>query len=211
MGRPTNKRLFGGGAGDQIGCNGDIGAGDELCFIQSQRSNSTYVISSEAGGLGTPTRTGSATLVQGPPTAEGEMQVEVQAENAVTPRPATVTYTLSGDALDTVTIADAGYGYWANDTGVAVADGTGGTVDITVANGSVVSVGNITGGSGYAGTGPSELGAEAANPPLQSARIINARTVKTFEGNTFLWPIVGTNDGAGPSGRGEADLQYTTL
>jgi hypothetical protein len=144
------------------------------------------------------------------------MQVTVQPENAQAVVQATVSYTLSGDALDTVAIANAGYGYWAAGTGVAVAGGTGGTIDYTVdGNGSLATVVVNAGGTGYTGTGPDDIGdAPDADPPLQSARIINARTVKTFPavgGNTYLWPIVGVDDGAGPSGRTEADLQSSDL
>lgn len=222
MGRPLNKRFFQGGTGAtgfQVGCNawfeGEGAA--ESSYIISQRSNSKYLCGSDVGGA-TPTRTEVLTLVDGAPAAAGEMQVEVQPENAQAVVQAEIAFTSAGGtgALLTVSIAVAGYGYWAPGTAVALGGTTDGTVDYTVdGNGSLATVTRNSDGSANTQAGsPVDLGdTPDADPPLQSARIINARTVKTFPaigGGTFLWPIVGADDGAGPSGRTEADLQEAT-
>jgi len=142
-------------------------------------------------------------------TAAGQMRVDVQAENATAVVNATVAITGTGGTgtLLTAVVVTGGYGYWTNQTGVALLGGPDGTIDYQVANGSIVAVqpagvgaGNIDGTYDVATT------FQLANPPLQYARIINARQVKSFEGNTFDWPIVGVDDGAGPTGMTQADL-----
>jgi len=200
MGRPTNNREFGIGSG-KIACLADVGSGNVVSHIVSQRSNSTYVVAETA----TPANTLSCSLVQGVPAAPGEMQVTVTIENAQATAQATVTFTDNAGAIDAITSFDGGYGYWTAGTGVVVAGGGGdGTVDYTVSNGSINSMVINAGGSGYTGSTQNIADAPDANPPVQSARIINARTVKTFEGDIFMWPAVG---GAGtPEVRGEADL-----
>jgi hypothetical protein len=157
-----------------------------------------------------------ARLVDGTPTALGEMQVTVQPENAQSTVQATVTFTAAGGtgALLTVVIANAGYGYWSPGTGVDIGGTSDGTIDYTVSNGSLATVTINDAGTANTDATVDIADAPLADPPLESARIINARTVKTFPavgGNTYLWPIVGVDDGAGPSGRTEADLQASDL
>ena len=49
MGRPLNKKFFGDGASPKIRCDAEVdGSGVELCFIVSQRSNSRYLVQTEA-------------------------------------------------------------------------------------------------------------------------------------------------------------------
>jgi len=208
MGRPLNKKFFGDpvGGGFQIACTADVGSGNVTAHIVSQRSNSKYLVAETA----TPANNLVCTLVNATPSAVGEMQVTVQPENAQSVVQATVTITQTGGIIDTVVIANAGYGYWAAGTAVSIAGGTAGTLDYTVSNGSLASVALNGAGTGYSDSTQNIGDAPDADPPLQNARIINARTVKTFPavgGNTYLWPIVGVDDGAGPSGRTEADLQ----
>ena len=224
MGRPLNKKFFETGAGFQVGGTGRIGGGNELCYIVSQRSNSTYEIASEAGPA---TRTGSAKLVDGAPTGENEIQVTVTPENAVTPAEAqfTVNRTAGGVIDDAATvIVNGGYGYWTGGTFNIGVDTDGGytpgneaVVTYTVANGSIVTASVTTPGAGFTASADAALAVdtadipdEDANPPVQSARIISAHTVKTFEGNTFAWPTTGAL-GQNDRGLGEADLQATTL
>jgi hypothetical protein len=256
MGRPLNKKFFGDGAG-LIACSSDVDAsGAEACFIVSQRSNTKYLVqteatfasnslvvgtqyiivtvgsgtwadagaSSEAVGTvftATATTNGQAdgtadaqrvcTLVATAPNP-GELRIDVQPENAQTPLTAQIAFTSNGGTgvLETVAIDNpaAHYGYHANGTAVGIDGTVDGTVDFTVANGKIVSIViNSAGTTNTQAESPNPLSqAAAANPPLQFARIINARTVKTIEGNIYLWPIVGSDDGAGPSGRTEADL-----
>ena len=204
MGRPLNKKFFGDAAG-RIACTARIGGGNELCFITSQRSNTQYAVDSEAGPS---TRSGFARLVEGAPAGEEEMQVTVTPENAQTPFQATVTFTVDTGAIDAITSFDGGYGYWADGTGVVVAGGGGdGTVDYTVSNGSIVTMVINAGGSGYSNGTQDIADSPAANPPVQSARIINARQVKTFEGNTYDWPITAPLGSEGTGRLTQADLQ----
>ena len=220
MGRPLKKKFFQSGTGAtgfQVGCNawftGEGAA--ESSYIISQRSNSKYLVGSDVGGA-TPTRTEVLKLVDGAPAAAGEMQVEVQPENAQPIATATVTIVGGGGAMTSVVVADGGYGYWTNETAIALIGGPDGTIDYQVANGSIVAVQIAAAGAANAdGTYDVAATGQLADPPLQSARIINAKTVKTFgptatQGETYLWPIVGADDGAGPSGRTEADLQAAT-
>lgn len=218
MGRPLNKRFFGDGAG-LIACSADIGAGAEACFITEQRSNTAYRVDSEAGPS---TRTGVCRIVAGAP-ALNEMRVEVQAENAVTPVEATFTFgtdaTVNNATVIAIDIVTGGYGYWAGGTfNISIASdagyeaGTEAEITYTVANGVIVSA-NITGaGAGYTedlvatAVNTADIPDEAADPPLEYARIINARQVKTFEGNTFDWPITAPLGTPVLNGLTQADL-----
>lgn len=218
MGRPLNKKFFETGAGFQIGGTGRIGGGNELCYIVSQRSNTTYEIASEAGPA---TRTGSAKLVQGAPTGENEIQVTVTPENAQTPAEATFEIDTDGGGLvSDVRILSGGYGYWAGGTftitDLTLTGNDDAVVTYTVANGVIVTANVTTAGTGYTAAqtdvavNTADIPDEAATPPVQNARIISARTVKTFEGNTFAWPTTGAL-GQNDRGLGEADIQATTL
>jgi hypothetical protein len=162
----------------------------------------------EAGAGGTVNETDLCRLVDRTPAATGEMQVVVTIENAETPRQATVTVTSGGGAITAVDILDAGYGYWAGNTGVSVGTGTG-TIDYTVdGNGSLLAISSFTAGATNP-DGANNIGdAPAGTPPLENARIINARTVKTFgpAGNVFDWPIVAPLGPATPGGRTQADI-----
>ena len=157
------------------------------------------------------------TLVQGAPAALGEIQVEVTAENAQTPTVAQIAFTSAGGtgALLTVSIDNpaAHYGYHASGTNVGIDGTTDGTVDFTVANGKIVSIVINTAGSGNTESeSPNPLSqSAAANPPVQSARIINARQVKTFEGNTYDWPATAPLGTAIVGGLTQADLQGSDL
>ena len=219
MGRPLNKRFFQGlsAAGFQIGCSAWFtGQGSaESGYIVQQKSNSKYRVESDAGPA---TRSEVLSLVEGAPTAGGEMQVTVTPENAQTPAEATFTFDSNG-GVTAVTVTDGGYGYWADDTfTITTASGEAGNDDaviaFTVSNGVIVSAIVSVAGTGYnnqtgASIASADVTDEAANPPEQSARIINSRLVKTFEGNTYAWnttsPLGGTRGGFT-----EADLQETT-
>ena len=210
MGRPLNKRFFGdpAGGGYQVEVLADVGAGNVAAYIVSQRSNSKYLCAEVA----TPANQAICTLVDAVPSAVGEMQVIVTPENATATVQATIAFTSAGGtgALLTVSIADAGYGYWAPGTAVALGGTTDGTVDYTVdGNGSLATVTRNADGSANTQAGsPVALGdAPAANPPVGNARIINARTVKTFgpNGNTYDWPITGPF-GSGTSTLTQADI-----
>lgn len=212
MGRPLNKKFFGDpvGGGFQVACLADVGAGNVTAHIVQQKSNLRYVVAETA----TPANTATCKLQAATPSAPGQMRVEVQGENAQTPTTADIGFTSAGGtgALLTVFVDNvaAHYGYWSNGTNVAIAGVTDGTVDYTVdGSGKIATVSINTAGSAntQAGSPVALADAALANPPLQYARIINARTVKTFEGSTFAWPAVG---GDGSGGRGpftEADLQ----
>ncbi len=212
MGRPLNKRFFGDAAG-RIACTARIGGGNELCFITSQRSNTQYAVDSEAGPS---TRSGFARLVQGAPAAEEEMQVTVQAENAQTPFEATFTFDSNG-SVDAVQIVDGGYGYWVGGAfNITTASGEAGNdaaeITYTVANGIIVTAVVSVPGATYnsqsgASVNTADIPDEAANPPLENAKIINARQVKTFEGNTFDWPITAPLGTPVLNGLTQADLQ----
>jgi hypothetical protein len=187
MGRPLNKKFFGApGSGYEVVCLADVGAGSVTSYIVEQRSNSKYRVAEVA----TPANTAICKLVDATPAATGEMQVLVTPENAVTPLQATVTFTAAGGtgALATVAIAEAGYGYWTAGTNVAIGGTSDGTIDYTVANGSLATVSINTAGTANTNATVDIADAPAANPPTQSARIINAHQVKTFEGNTYVWP-----------------------
>jgi len=208
MGRPLNKKFFGdtANAGYQVSCNAYVSASNKASYILEQRSNTKYRVTD----LATDTDTGICKLVDATPSAIGEMQVVVTPENAETPRQATIAITAAGGtgALLTVTIVDAGYGYWAPATGDSQAGGDG-TIDYTVSNGSLATV--VINNAGSANTdGTVNIGdTPAANPPTENARIINAHTVKTFGGNTYAWPVVaplGGRPGRGSSAFTEAEI-----
>jgi hypothetical protein len=224
MGRPLNKKFFQGlaASGFQVGCQawftGEGAA--ESAYIVQQKSNLRYLVESDAGPG---TRSEVLQLVQGAPGAAGEMQVTVQPENAVTPAEAQIDFGTTGGVVDSVTLVDGGYGYWTGGTfnitvlsdGGYVA-GTEAVITYTVANGSIATVEVTSGGTGYTADLPNttdvntgDIPNEAALPPVQNARIINARTVKTFEGNIFDWPITAPL-GAGITGMTQADLQETS-
>ena len=208
MGRPLNKRFFSdpAGAGFQVACLADVGAGNVTAHIVSQRSNSKYLVAETA----TPANSLVCTLVVGAPAAVGEMQVTVQAENAVTPLTAQIAFTSAGGtgALLTVDLDNVAYGYWTAGTNVAIGGTTDGTVDYTVSGGYITSVSINTAGSAntQAGSPVALADAAATDPTIEAARIINARQVKTFEGNTYDWPITAPL-GAGDTGMTQADLQ----
>jgi len=164
-----------------------------------------------AGGTGTVDAQRVCLIVDTAPAA-GEMRVDVQAENAVTPVPANIAFTSAGGtgALLTVTLDNVAYGYWSPGTNVALGGVTDGTVNFTVANGYITSVTINTAGSANTQAGSPVALADTglANPPLQYARIINARQVKTFPaqgGTTYDWPITAPL-GAGPTGMTQANL-----
>lgn len=163
----------------------------------------------EAGGGGTVNETDLCRLVDGTPAATGEMQVVVTIENAETPRQATITVAETGGIIDSIVVLDAGYGYWADGGSTAIPGGTAGTASFTVdGNGSIATVTLLVPGTGYS-DGPQNFpGAPAGTPPLENARIINARTVKTFgpAGNVFDWPIVAPVGPATVGGRTQADI-----
>lgn len=213
MGRPLNKKFFGdpAGGGFQIACLADVGAGNVTAHIVSQRSNTAYLCAETA----TPSNNAICTLVDGAPSAPGEAQVTVTPENALTPVEATFTFDSNG-SVDAVQIVSGGYGYWVGGTfNITTASGEAGddaaVVTYTVANGVIVTATPTTPGTTYnnqsgASVNTADIPDEDANPPVQNARIINARTVKTFDTNTFAWPTtapLGQND----RGLGEADLQ----
>ena len=146
MGRPLNKKFFGApGSGYEVVCLADVGAGSVTSYIVEQRSNSKYRVAEVA----TPANTAICKLVDATPAATGEMQVLVTPENAVTPLQATVTFTAAGGtgALATVAIAEAGYGYWTAGTNVAIGGTSDGTINYTVANGSLATVSINTAGT----------------------------------------------------------------
>lgn len=155
-----------------------------------------------AGGTGTAREFAVCQLQAAAPAADFEMRISVQAENAVTPVEAQIDFGTTGGVVDSVTLVDGGYGYWANGTfNITVASdggyvaGTEAVISYTVSNGAIATVAVQSGGSGYTADLPNttdvntaDIPDEAANPPLEYARIINARQVKTFEGNTYAWP-----------------------
>ena len=219
MGRPLNKKFFSdpAGSGFQIACLADVGAGNVTAHIVQQKSNLRYLVAETA----TPANSIVCQLVQGAPAAVGEMQVVVQPENATTVVQATFTIDTDGAGLvSAVSIVTPGYGYWVGGT-FTITDTTltgndDAVVTYTVANGSIATANVTTAGTGYtiSQTGVAVAAGDApatvANPPAENARIINARTVKTFEGNTYAWPIVaplGGRPGRRSTSFTEADLQ----
>ena len=127
MGRPLNKKFFTGlgQPGFQLGCTawftGEGAA--ESGYVVRQKTNTRYVVESDAGPG---TRSELLELVQGAPTAGGQVQITVSP---------------------------------------------------------------VTGGT-------------------ENARIINAHQVKTFEGNTYVWPDLVPGDFRAQFE--ESDLQETT-
>lgn len=206
MGRPLNSKFFGtlAGAGFQVGCTADQGSGNAACYIVRQRSNRKYIVADVATGL---VKTVAKT-VNGAPTAPGEMSVEVTPEMAQAPRQATIAITAAGGtgALLTVEIVDPGYGYFSAGTAVAQ-DGGDGTIDYTVANGQLATVGiNSAGTANVDGT--YDIGdAPAVSAPTEYAKIIRNNHVVTFQGNRYVWPASGGAGSGSASGMGEATLQ----
>jgi hypothetical protein len=141
------------------------------------------------------------------------MRIEVQGENAQATVQATIAFTSAGGtgALESVAIANAGYGYWADGSAVALGGTTDGTVNYTVdGSGSLATV--EIAAVGTANTEATvDLGdAPAANPPVSYARIINSRHVKTFastgiNATTWAWPLTSPVD-TGRGGFAEAEI-----
>lgn len=167
---------------------------------------------SAGGAGGTAAERDICKLQEATPAALGEMRVTVTPENATATVQATVDIVSAGGtgALTDVTINNAGYGYWTDGTNVAIGGTTDGTIDYTVdGNGSLATVSiNSAGTANTQATGLDIGDAPAANPPIQYARIINARQVKCFPavgGSTFAWPALAPLGGfRGP--HGEADI-----
>ena len=166
-----------------------------------------------AGGTGTAREFAVCKLQAATPTADFEMHIEVQGENAQTPTTANIAFTSAGGtgALTSVQVDNvaAHYGYWADGTNVAIGGTTDGTVDYTVdGNGKIATVTiNTAGSANTQADSPVALGdAAAANPPLQYARIMNAHHVKTFEGSTFAWPAAGGDGSGGRAQFTEGDI-----
>lgn len=169
-------------------------------------------------GTGTCREQQVCTLVQGEPLAAGEAQVEVTPELLAASAEMQVDFGTTGGVVDEVSLVDAGSGYFTGGTfNITVASdggyvaGAEAVIAYTVANQVVTSVAIQSGGSGYTADLVNTTDVNTADLPdagaagdEESARIINARTVKTFEGNTYMWPAAG---GTGtPKVRGEADL-----
>lgn len=157
-------------------------------------------------------------LVQGAPAALGEMQITAQRENAQTPTTADIAFTSASGtgALLTVQVDNvaAHYGYWTAGTAVGIAGTTDGTVDYTVANGKIATVViNTAGSANIEAESPVALDdAAAANPPLQSVSKLQARTIQTFEGNRYDWPITAPlGDAQALGSRTQCNLQGTDL
>jgi len=167
-----------------------------------------------AGGTGTAREFAVCKLQEATPAADFEMHIEVQGENAEAVRQATANITSAGGtgALETVEIADGGYGYWADATAAALGGTTDGTVDYTVdGNGSIATVTiNAAGAANTQANGINLGAAPDANPPLAYARIINAHHVKTYastgiNATTFAWPL------SAPVDQGRAGFSEATI
>lgn len=160
------------------------------------------------------------TLVQGAPNALGEIQVTVTPEIVGATAEATLTIDTDGAGLvSAVTLLTGGNGYFTAGnfliTNSTLTGNGDARIDFTVANGAMATAVVGVAGTGYTinQTGVSVDTADITDPasvaPVESAKIINARTVRTFEGNVYMWPAVG---GAGtPKVRLEADLQSSDL
>lgn len=161
-----------------------------------------------------------ATLVQGVPNAAGEMQVTVTPEIVGATAEATLEIDTDGAGLvSVVTLLTGGNGYFTAGnfliTNSTLTGNGDARIDFTVANGAMATAVVGVAGTGYTinQSGVSVNTADITDPatvgPDESAKIINARTVKTFEGNIYQWPAAG---GAGtPKERLEADLQTSDL
>lgn len=160
-----------------------------------------------------------ARLVSGAPSAIGEMQITVTPENAVTPVTAQIAFTSTSGtgSLLTVTLDNpsVAYGYWAAGTAVDIGGTTDGTVDYTVdGSGRIATVTINSAGSTNTQSGSPVALADtaAANPPVQSVSKLQARTVQTFEGNRYDWPVTSPLGDAQVAGsRTQCNLQSTDL
>ena len=104
---------------------------------------------------------------------------------------ATITTTDDAGALDSVVLEDGGYGY-ETALGVAVAGGTGGTVDIVAVDGVITEVTLNAGGSGYTGA----TGVLLATPTLT---VTTATADLTFT-STAISAVTMTENGYGYDG-----------
>ncbi len=163
-----------------------------------------------------------ATLVQGTPTVNNTMQVTVTPE--IVGATVEATFDISTDgagAVNAVTLLTGGNGYFTAGnfliTDVTLTGNDDAQINFTVAGGAIVTaaVDGGTSGTGYTinqsniAVNTADAPDPAVTAPVESAKIINARTVKTFEGNIYQWPAAG---GAGtPKTRLEADLQSSDL
>ena len=136
MGRPLNKRVFGDpavDAGNQLYIQADIGAGEELCFIESQSGTAKFHVVADSGGA-----TGVIFLVNGTAAVDGPGKGYLVAEE------------IGADSVViSVAIADGGTGYDVADV-LTVVGGTGtvATLRVTSESGNVIDgIEILTGGS----------------------------------------------------------------
>ena len=200
MGRPLNKKFFGDGAGLIAGSGWFTGEGAaEAVYIVQQKSNLKYLVESEAGPG---TRSEILQLVQGAPTQAGQLQITVTPELLAAAAEATFTIDTDGaGAVSAVAITDGGSGYFAGgtftitDLTLTGNDDAVITYTVDIATQSIDSATVTTPGTGYtinqSGVAVNTADIPDAGSVDQSARIINAHTVKTFEGVIFKWPAAG--------------------
>ena len=208
MGRPLNKRYFAGADRPTVGCNYHDGSSVVESAIISQRSNTQFRV---AGGGAAPITGGSLIFADADP--------DTIADNGGSWADFTLTFS-AGDSVrvasaedsandgvyeiaivtaDLITLTD-------NVVLVANADDTTATLALVAPNGVLARL--VDGAP--AALGEMQVVVEIDGEADESARIINAHHVKTFEGNTYTWPDTG---GAGGS-RGdfdEANLQSSDL
>ena len=172
-----------------------------------------------AGGTGTAREQQVCKLVLGEPLAAGEMQVEVTPELVGASTEADIEIDVAGGVVTAVRLIAPDFGGVGYFTGgsfllATTAGGGDGAAEITYtvdpATQAMATVSVSVGGTTYTGAAnqavlTGDIPDAALAGSEQSARIINARTVKTFEGNTYMWPAEG-GTGSADKVRPEADL-----
>lgn len=109
MGRPINSRYFGPDAGSdgfQITGTAVFDGLAEACYIVKQKGSKRFVIADAATGL----KTTVATLTDGAPTVNGEMQILVNGTESASKITAHKVVTFAGDVFvwdDIISAADA--------------------------------------------------------------------------------------------------------
>ena len=208
MGRPLNKRYFAGADRPTVGCNYHDGSSVVESAIISQRSNTQFRV---AGGGGTPVSdyTDLAFADANPDTITRNGGTVFSASGFVvgaTVRVASAENAANDGVYLIVTASDTVLTLEANVALVVNTDDEAATLALVEPNGVLARL--VDGAP--AALGEMQVVVEIDGEADESARIINAHHVKTFEGNTYTWPDTG---GAGGS-RGdfdEADLQSSDL
>lgn len=213
MGRPLNKKYFQGGDGYTIGCNYHDGVGVVESVIVRQRSNTTYEVLGSAGTAVTGDWTTVTFADANPDTitrddGTTDLSTLISAGDFIRIESATVTandgvYEVATVTTDTITLTgDA-------ELTASATDGAA-TIELITAD-SVVRAKLVDGAPTAEGEMQVVVTPETGTPATTSARIINAHTVKCFNGVTYAWNPTAAGNFRGMDGDAGPRFEEATL